>query len=78
MISDAIVLYLMAQILLIAINLIGYSRIPILSIIGLIGGILVAIPTLDAFGDDYLIAIIPILVNITIPIMSLASVWSGD
>lgn len=71
MISDAIVLYLLAQMMLLVINLIGYTRIPYLSVIAIIMNTLLIIPTLEAFGDDYMIALLPVLVNTVLPLISL-------
>lgn len=70
MIEDAILMWLLGQMLLLVINLIGL-RIPILSFVGIIGCILLAVPTMEAFAEYYFIALILILTNIVIPVLGI-------
>jgi hypothetical protein len=58
--------------MLLSINLLGYTKIPYLSIIAVIMNTVLIVPTLQAFGDDYMIALLPILVNTVIPILGLS------
>jgi hypothetical protein len=67
MISDDFFVYLLVQIVLLTINLIGYSKIPILSFLGIIGTVMMAWPTVVAFGDYPQFALLLILVNISLP-----------
>jgi hypothetical protein len=59
------------------INIIGYTKIPFVSFIGLIGTFIIAIPTLMAFGEYYLFATILIILNMMIPIYSLIETKRG-
>jgi len=72
MISDSLLIYLVFQIILLMINIMGYTKIPVLFFFGIIGTIVLAIPTIEAFGEYYLMAIILILINISLPVMGLA------
>jgi hypothetical protein len=77
MISDDLLMYLLAQVILLAINLLGF-RIPLMSFMGIIGSIILVVPTLDAFGEYYLISLILILVNIVLPTMSIFRYRGGE
>jgi hypothetical protein len=72
MITDDLMLYMMFQLILFGINVVGYLRIPYLLFFGLIGTVLVSVPTINAFGDYYYIALVLILLNISLPVMGLA------
>lgn len=54
------------------INILGYTKIPLLFFFGIIGTIVLAVPTIQAFGEYYLMAIILILINISLPVTGLA------
>ena len=71
MITDDFFVYLLAQVVLLTINLIGYSKIPILSFLGIIGTVLMAYQTVIAFADYESFALLLILVNISIPAIGL-------
>ena len=71
MIGDALLLYLVFQILILMINILGYTKMPLLYFFGIIGTIILAVPTIQAFGEYYLMAVILILMNISIPITGL-------
>lgn len=73
-----IVMYLIGMIILLIINLIGYTKIPILCIFGIIGTMILAIPTVDAFGDYSMMAIILILINVGLPVIGLAKARNND
>jgi hypothetical protein len=72
MIADSILIYLLFQIILLMINILGYTKIPMLFFFGIIGTIVLAVPTIQAFGEYYLMAIILILINISLPVTGLA------
>ena len=72
MISDALLLYLIFQIIILMFNILGYSRIPMMWFFAIIGSVLLAVPTILAFGDYYLMAILLILVNISLPVIGLS------
>jgi hypothetical protein len=71
MIGDALLLYLVFQILILMINILGYTKMPLLYFFGIIGTIILAVPTIQAFGEYYLMAVVLILMNISIPITGL-------
>jgi hypothetical protein len=73
-----IFMYLIGMIILLIINLIGYTKIPILCVFGIIGTMILAIPTVNAFDDYYMIAIILLIINIGLPVMGLAKVGHND
>jgi hypothetical protein len=66
-----ILIYFIAQLILFVINYFGYSRLPLLSIFGLIGAIILAIPTIQSMGEYYFIGLLFIIINILLPIMGL-------
>lgn len=72
MITDDLLLYFMFQVMILVINVIGYSKIPILFFFSIIGTIVLAVPTIQAFGEYYLMAIILLLINISLPVIGLA------
>jgi len=71
MIDETFIIYLMFQIVLFVINLIGYKTIPILGFFGIIGSVILAIPTLNAFGDYYMMAFFLTLINISLPVIGI-------
>jgi hypothetical protein len=68
MISDAMVIYFLGQIVLLIINTIAYTKLPYLGFIGVLGSLLIAADTIIAFDSYYMIAIILVLTNIIIPV----------
>lgn len=71
MISDAIFMYLIFQMILLMLNILAYSKIPVIAIFTIIGTALVAVPTMIALDDYWIIGIILILINMSIPISGL-------
>ena len=71
MITDDFFVYLLVQIVLFTINLVGYSKIPILSYLGAIGTVLMAYQTVIAFNDYESFALLLILINISLPVIGL-------
>lgn len=63
-------IYFIAMIILLATNIIGYVRIPILCLFGIFGVAILCVPTILAFGDYYWFALVLILMNIMVPIMA--------
>ncbi len=74
MISDAILMYLIFQIILLMINILGYTKIPLLFFFGIVGTVALSVPTIQAFGEYYMMAVILILINISLPVVGLAKV----
>lgn len=72
MITDDFFIYLLIQIILLVVNLIGYSRIPILGFFGVIGTVLMAWPTVQAFGEYSNFALLLILINISLPTIGIS------
>jgi hypothetical protein len=77
MITEDFFIFLLFQIILLSINLIGYSKIPYLGFIGIIGTLILAYPTAMAFSDYPEMTIILILVNIMIPILGINKARTG-
>ena len=77
MITDDFLIYLLFQIILLMINLIGYSKIPFLGFIGIIGTIILAYPTAQAFEPYWQITIIFILVNLMVPVLGFTKARNG-
>jgi hypothetical protein len=77
MITDDLLVYLLFQLIILTINIIGLKKMPLMLFFGIIGTILLSVPTLIAFGDYYLMAVLFILINITIPIIGLSSTMKG-
>jgi hypothetical protein len=72
MISDSLLVYLLFQIIILVFNLIGFTRIPMMFFFALIGTIILAVPTIQAFGDYYMMAVFLLIVNISLPVVGLA------
>jgi hypothetical protein len=71
MISEAFFIYLFFQIFTVAINIMGYTKLPALSIFGIGIEIAIMIPTITAFASYELVAVMLILMNFTLPIYAL-------
>lgn len=71
MITEQLFIYFLFQIIILSINLLGYSKIPILSFFGIIATIVIAAPTLISFDTYYMFAAVLILINISLPTISL-------
>jgi hypothetical protein len=78
MITDDFFIYLLFQIIILMINLIGYSKIPFLGFVGIIGTIILAYPTAVAFQPYWQITIIFILVNLMIPVLGFSKAKNGQ
>jgi len=77
MITDDLLVYLLFQLIVLTINIIGLRKLPLMLFFGLIGTILLSVPTLIAFDDYYMMAVIFILINMTIPVIGLSSAVKG-
>lgn len=75
MISMDFFVYIFIQLLILGINLLGYSKIPILGFFGIIGTLIFAVPTFFSFGDYYMVAVFLILINISLPIIGLTKAF---
>jgi len=78
MITSALAMYGIVQIILIIVNSVGYRNIPAMSIVGLIFGLIFMIPTYIAFDEYVPIALLLISINIAIPVISLVSMNKGE
>lgn len=63
MISDALLIYMLAMIFMIVLNIIGYLKIPILCLISLISTILLVVAVFNAFVGYEMIAFVFIIMN---------------
>ena len=77
MISDDFVMYFVGMIVLLVINLIAYTRIPYLAIVGIIGTLLLTPGAIIGFGDYYFIAFILVLTNMMIPFLAINAARKG-
>lgn len=64
--------FLLFQIILFVIGLIGYFKLPWLLILTILGTIVIAVPTMIVFGELYMIAFILIVINMVLGAMGLA------
>jgi len=71
MLDELFIVYFLFQLVLLIINLIGYSKIPILGFFGIIGSLILAVPTFFAFGDYYIMSIFLTLINISLPVIGI-------
>jgi len=78
MIADELMIYLLFQMVLLAINVIGYLKIRKLMILGILGSLLMAVPTLLGFGEYYLFSIILILINTLLPTFGILELREND
>jgi hypothetical protein len=60
------------------INVIGIKKLPILLVIGIISTVMLSVPTIEAFDEYYMIGLLLIIVNITVPIIGLTTTLKGD
>ena len=78
MISDEFFIYLIFQLILLALNIVGFAKMPVILIFTAIGTFITAISTVLAFGDYQLIAIMLIITNISIPVIGVTKVNRGE
>lgn len=78
MITDDMLIYLLFQIVLMVINLISYSKIPFLGVIGIIATFSTAYQTIMAFDTYWVFGLVLILCNIMIPILGFTKARQGD
>lgn len=78
MITDDILLYMLCQLIVLTINVIGIKKLPILLVIGIISTVMLSVPTIEAFDEYYMIGLLLIIVNITVPIIGLTTTLKGD
>lgn len=71
MITDSLLMYLLFQLILLVVSVIGYKRIPFLLFMTIMGSIVIAVPTVTAFGEYYPMAIVLILINLMFPVIGL-------
>lgn len=77
MITDTFMIYLLFQVILLMINLIGYSKLPFLGFIGIIGVIILAYPTAQAFEPYWQLTVILLLTNLMIPVLGFSKARHG-
>lgn len=77
MISDSFVIFMLGMLVILVINYIGYTRIPFLCIIGILGTIFIAADTISGMGDYYAIAFILVLANTVIAFAGLINSQRG-
>ena len=68
----ALFMYLIGMLIILGINLVGYFKIPILCLFGIIGTLLLAPYTIIEFGDFWMLGMILILVNVGLPTIGLS------
>ena len=73
MITDDLLMYLLFQMILLMINVLGHKKFPLFSLFGILGAMILVIPTINAFGDYYMMAILLSVINIGFPTMTLAN-----
>jgi hypothetical protein len=74
MISDELLLYLLFQLIFMVIALIGYSKIPYLGILVVIGVFSISYQTIVAFEDYWMMGIMLILSNMMISLLGILRV----
>jgi len=71
MITDELIIWLLFQLILFVINLVGFRKVPLLLFFGLIGSILIAIPTLIAFDEYIMMGFLLVIINTAFPVIAL-------
>jgi len=71
MITDDLFIYMLFQVILLLINIIGYFKIPLLSLFGILGTLALALPTVNAFNDYWMMALLLIMINMSLPVVGL-------
>jgi len=77
MITDDLFMYLLFQMIILVINIVGYFKIPYLGFIGIIATLSISYQTIVSFGDYYIMAVILILLNGTLPIIGFSKAYRG-
>ena len=70
--TEAFVIYLLFQMIILVVNVLGFTKIPALSIFGIIGTLIIAVPTINAFDEYYPFALVLLLMNTALPIFALS------
>ncbi len=78
MLADTLIAYLVFNLILLVVNVIGYTKLPFILIFTIIGTLLMAVPTVEGFGEDYyMFGILLLLINIGIPLAGLTKAAKG-
>lgn len=78
MLTDDFVVYLAFQLIIFGINIIGFRRFPFLCFVALIGSFLIAYQTIVAFDSYYIMGIILVIMNTTVPVIGLSRATKGE
>ena len=78
MIADNLIIYLLFMLILLIVNLIGYLKVRILMIIGLLSTLIMAIPTIIGFGDYYMFGFVLVLINSVLPVMGILTLANSE
>jgi hypothetical protein len=72
MISEEFFIYLLFQMIVLVVNIMGYTKIPALSIFAIGFELAIMVQTIIAFGDYWGMGIMFILMNLSLPIYALS------
>lgn len=78
MISEAFFIYLLFNIFTLVINLLAFTRIPILGIFGVAFTLIIVGPSIDAFGEYAMFAIMLGVMNLTLPVVAIVRAKHGE
>lgn len=77
MISEEFFIYLLFQLIILVVNLLGYTKIPVMSFFAIGFELAIMVQTVIAFGDYWGMAIMFILMNLSLPIYALSHNMKG-
>lgn len=66
-----VLVYLVCNIVVLIINIMGFKHAPFLLIIGGIFAGIILVPTLIAFGEFYILGIMFLMINVSLPVAGL-------
>ena len=78
MLTDNFLMYLVFQMIIFAINYIGYQRVPFLCFIGIIATISISVQTILAFDQFAIFGVFLVITNVTFPIMGIDRARKGE
>jgi hypothetical protein len=73
MITDEMLIATLFMMIMLIINVIGYTKIPAVSFVGILGTMILTPQTLIDFGDYWMFGLILVLLNMVIPTVRLTS-----
>lgn len=78
MISEAFFIYLLFHIFILVINIMAFTKIPILSVFSIAFTLIIFVPAIQAFAQYEMFALMLGIMNLTLPVVAIARARHGD